>query len=259
MPDSLYITLGLTFIIGLLFKTKFIQYLRPVILLASLIYFGFITAGCNCVLFYFQGFILFLLGKSAFLSSFVFIVAILVLSFFWGAIWCGWLCWLGGLQEFIFRQNKWNLFQSKKTQKILLYVQIGAFAALVIWVITTQRPVLCTYDPFISIFRLKIFNWIGYITVPLLLLSSLFIYRPFCRICPIGLMLYVIKYIPFAKQLKLKDCQSCRKCNSHCKMKAIPDFGFRASDSKFRPSTEIEKTCMMCGECKMAKCKSIKF
>jgi len=259
MPNSIYIAFGLIVIIGLLFKTKFIQHLRPVILLAALVYFGFIEGGCNCVLFYFQGFILFLMGKSFFLSSFVFIVTILILSVLFGAIWCGWLCWLGALQEFIYQKNRWNLFQSKKTQNILLYVQIGAFVALIIWIIITLRPVLCNYDPFISISKLRIFNRVGYITVPLILVSSLFIFRPFCRICPIGLLLYGVKYLPFAKKLKLDNCTNCRKCHSYCKMDAISGSGFLVSDSKIKGSTQVEKTCIMCGECKKAECKSIKF
>jgi len=251
MPDSIYIALGALIFIGLLFKTKTIQHLRPVILLASLVYFGFITGGCNCILFYFQGFILFILGKSAFLSSFIFIVSLLALSIIFGAIWCGWLCWLGALQEFIYQKNKWKLFQSKKSQNILLYIQMSAFVALIIWVIFTKRPVLCSYDPFISISKLRIFNWVGYITVPLLLLSSLFIYRPFCRICPIGLLLYAVKFLPFAKNVKLDDCTNCRKCHSYCKMNAI-------SGSEVLASGRVEKNCIMCGECKKANCRFLK-
>ena len=197
---------------------KAVQPLRPLILLSSLVWFGFITGGCNCVLFYFQGFILFLLGKTVFWFSFVLILSILIVSLFLGALWCRWICWIGALQEFIYQKNKWNPFKSKKSQKILLYIQTGAFVALVIWIIVAQRPVLCGYDPFTSIFKLKIFNWIGYITVPLLLLSSLFINRPFCQIlCPIGLMMYGVKYLPFANKLKLNGCTGCQKCNPYCK------------------------------------------
>jgi polyferredoxin len=229
-------------IIGISYKTTAIQHLRPLILFCSLIYFGFMVGGCSCLLFYFQGFILFLTGKTVFWLSFVIIIAILVLSVIFGPIWCGWLCWLGALQEFIFRQNKWKLLSTKKAQKILIYIQTVAFVSLVIWVIFAQRPVLCAYDPFISIFRLRIFNWIGYITVPLLLLSSLFIYRPFCRIfCPIGWLLYIIKFIPFATKLKITKCTDCRKCHTYCKFNAIHN-------------KQIDKTCMMCGECKDAKC-----
>jgi polyferredoxin len=144
------------------------------------------------------------------------------------------------------------LLKTKKAQKTLLYIQISAFVALLIWILLTKRPLLCSYDPFISIVRLKIFNWVGYITVPLLLFSSLFIYRPFCRIfCPIGLLLYAVKYLPFAKQLKIEDCTHCRKCYTHCNLNAISGSGFRVSN-------KIEKTCILCGECKKANCKSIK-
>ena len=231
--------------IGIFYKTTTIQHLRPLILFASLIYFGFIAGGCNCVLFYFQGFILFLTGKTAFWISFVVILTMLVLSVIFGPIWCGWLCWLGVLQEFIFKKNKWKLLKTKKTQKILIFIQTLTFAALVLWIIIAQRPVLCAYDPFISIFKLRIFNWIGYITVPLLLISSLFIYRPFCRIlCPIGWLLYIIKFIPFAAKLKLTECTNCRKCHAYCNMHAIHN-------------KQVNKTCMMCGECKKANCNTL--
>jgi len=233
--------------IGISYKTKTIQSLRPLILLCSLVYFGFMMGGCPCLLLYFQGFILFMLGKTTWWLSFVVIISIIALSVIFGAIWCGWICALGALQEFLFQNNRWKLLQSKKAQKILFYIQSFAFAVLVIWIILMQRPVLCVYDPFISIFKIQIFNIIGYITVPLLLISSLFVYRPFCRmICPIGWLLYVIKFLPFTAVLKITTCTDCRKCIPHCKLHAIQN-------------KKIEKTCMMCSECKKANCNSMKM
>ena len=234
-------------VIGLTYKTKAIQQLRPLILLISLVYFGFVAGGCNCILFYFQGFILFLMGKSFYWISFLVILTIILTSITFGSIWCGWLCWLGALQEFLYQSNSLNILKTKKSQKILIGVQVFAFVALIFWVIFSRRPVLCSYDPFTSIFKLKIFNWIGYITVPLLLLSSLLIYRPFCRmLCPIGLMMYGVKYLPFAKKIELTNCTRCNKCVKHCKMNAIQEG-------------EILKTCIMCGECKKEECKSFIF
>ena len=242
---GLYIAALLLCLIGLTYKSKTIQDFRPVILLVSLVYFGFIKGGCPCVLFYFQGFILFLIGKTTFWIAFVVVASLLVLSVIFGSIWCGWLCWLGALQEFIFQKNRWKLLKTKKAQTILFYVQTVIFAFLVVWIIGAQRPVLCAYDPFISVFRLKIFNWIGYITVPLLLLSSLFIYRPFCRIvCPIGWLLYIVKFIPFARKLKITECSDCKRCLKYCKMDAIH-------------GDKVAKTCTFCGECKKAECSAL--
>jgi len=232
-------------IIGMFFKGNRIQHFRPFILMASLIYFGFIRGGCPCILSYFQGFILFMAGKGAFWLSFVVIVFILFLSVVFGAIWCGWLCWLGALQEFIFLKNELKLLKTKKTQNIIFYIQTVVFVALVLWITSKQFLVLCGYDPFVSIFRLRIFNWVGYITVPLLIISSLFIYRPFCRIvCPIGWMLYIVRYIPFAAHLSILECVNCGKCLTYCKLDAIHN-------------KQVEKTCMMCGECKKSNCKRI--
>jgi polyferredoxin len=232
-------------VIGFFIKSKTIQHFRPLILFASLVYFGFILKDCTCILFYFQGFVLFLMGKSAFWLSFVVMISIIVLSVVFGAIWCGWLCWLGALQEFIYQKNKWNLLKTKNAQQILIYIQTAAFVALTVWIVIAFRPVMCGYDPFVSIFKLKIFNWVGYITVPLLLFSSLIIYRPFCRIlCPIGWMLYMVKYLPFAKKLKIAQCTDCRKCHPHCKLNAIQNH-------------EALKTCNLCGECKNGNCNSL--
>ena len=232
-------------VIGLFYNMTALQYLRPIILLMSLVYFGFISGGCNCILFYFQSFILFLLGKTAFWIGFTTIVIIVIFSVVFGPIWCGWICCLGALQEFIFKKNKWKLLKLKKAQKKLIYIQTIAFVASSLWVLFAQRPVFCAYDPFISIFKLKIYNWIGYITVPLLLISSLFIYRPFCRIlCPIGWLLYIVKLLPFAAKLKLVTCTDCKKCHSHCKLNAIH-------------GKKIENTCNLCGECKITTCPSI--
>jgi len=191
---GLCVALLLFCIIGLLLKTKTIQHFRPLILLASLVYFGFMAGGCFCILYFFQGFILFIMGNTFYWLSFVVVITILVLTYIFGAIWCGWLCWLGALQEFIYKKNKLNLLKTSVAQKILRYIQITAFVVLVIWVSVTQRPVLCSYDPFISVFKLRIFNGVGYITVPLLLLSSLLTHRPFCRmLCPLGLMIRGVK------------------------------------------------------------------
>jgi hypothetical protein len=102
---GLCVALWLLCIIGLLYKTKTIQQLRPIILLAYLVWFGFVADGCNCILFYFQGFLLFLMGNSAFWISFTVIILILILSIIFGPLWCGWLCWLGALQEFIYKKK----------------------------------------------------------------------------------------------------------------------------------------------------------
>jgi len=242
---GLCITFLLLCIIGLAYKSTPIQHMRGLILISSFIYFGFMMGGCPCLLFYFQGAILFLIGKTTFLLSFAFIITLLVFSVIFGAIWCGWLCWLGAFQEFIFKLNRWELLKSKKAREVLVYIQTCAFVVFVAWIIYAQRPVLCGYDPFISIVRIQIYNWIGYITVPLLIISSLFIYRPFCRIlCPIGWLLYVVKYLPFAAKLNIAECTDCGRCHSYCKLHAIQN-------------KQVEKTCIMCGECKNSNCSAI--
>jgi MinD superfamily P-loop ATPase len=63
-------------------------------------------------------------------------------------------------------------------------------------------------------------------------------------LCPIGWMMYVMKYLPFAEKLKITECSGCRRCHSHCELHAIHRH-------------EIDKTCNLCGECKMTNCSSL--
>ena len=80
-----------------------------------------------------------------------------------------------------------------RVQKILKVVQISVFALWLIQLLATRTNLFCEIDPFKVAFNLFSANWIGYALLGILLISSVLIYKPFCRtICPVGLTLGLV-------------------------------------------------------------------
>ncbi|HNX21526.1 MAG TPA: 4Fe-4S binding protein [Bacteroidales bacterium] len=240
----LFILLGL---ISIFYHKNWIHYFRYPILLGSLIYFGFILGGCPCILVMFNDSLLLLSGKGMLWVYPTILLSIVLLTILFGKIWCGWLCHFGALQEFLFRNPRMKLWRTKRTQKILHFVQTFSFLALTIWILFAQINIVCTYDPFVKIFTFSGSGWLAYTLIGLLIISSLLVYRPFCRaVCPIGLILNWSSRLPFANKIVLDGCTGCKKCHKYCKMGSIQD-------------KKVDMACIACGECNQSKCEGIQL
>ena len=240
----LFILLGL---ISIFYQTKWIHYFRYPILLGSLIYFGFILGGCPCILVMFNDLLLFISGNTTLWIYPTLLLIIILMTILFGKIWCGWLCHFGALQEFLFRNPRMEIWRSKTAQKILHIIQRATFLALGIWILIAQINIVCTYDPFIKIFTLSATGWLAYTLVALLVISSLLVYRPFCRaICPVGMILNLTTKLPFANKIVLDGCTECKKCHKYCKMGSIHD-------------KKVDIACIACGECNQSKCEGIQL
>jgi polyferredoxin len=186
-------------------------------------------------------------GKLSLLIYPVILLILIILTIVFGKIWCGWLCHLGALQEFLFRNPRMQLLRSVNAQKILHIIQRATFLALGIWILVAQINIVCTYDPFIKIFTLSASGWLAYLLVGALIVSSLLIYRPFCRaICPVGMLLNLTTKLPFANKIVLDGCTECKKCHKYCKMGSIK-------------GGKVDMACIACGECNQSKCEGIKL
>lgn len=240
----LFILLAL---ISIFYHTKWIHYFRYPILMGSLIYFGFILGGCPCILIMFNDTLLLFSGNLSLLIYPIILLIIIILTILFGKIWCGWLCHFGALQEFLYRNPRMQLLRSKTAQKILHIIQRATFIALGIWILVTQSNIVCTYDPFIKIFTLSASGWLAYLLVGILILSSVLIYRPFCRaICPVGMLLNLTTKLPFSNKIVLDGCTECKKCHKYCKMGSIKEG-------------KVDMACIACGECNQSKCEGIKL
>ena len=237
------IALLATLLAGLFFHYKGLHKFKPVFLLSSIVYLGFYSGACPCMISSFQNFVLLLLGESVKWTTLVWFLGLLPLTYFFGRIWCGWICHLGAIQEFLYYRNKKNKLNSPGLQKAFKIIRLLAFITLLIQLVITRNNLYIRIDPFKVIFNLFSTNITGYILTSILLISSLFIYRPFCKsFCPMGLMLGWIEKIPGASKLHITNsCKSCKQCAKSCDYNAISHQtkGFAIDDEE----------CIRCGAC----------
>ncbi len=253
------IALFLTALAGIFVRFEKTRKLRSVFLVSSLIFFGFYNTGCPCPIMSFQSAFLLPLGTAdIYWTALVWFIGLIPLTYLFGKVWCGWVCHLGALQEFLFKPLKLEFLKGERAQKTMKIIRYILLAALIIQVLITKTNLFYKIDPFRAIFNLgynlRVFEahtqLIVWSLVGLLILTSLFINRPFCRsACPIGIVLGWISRIPGASVLAKKDgaCTGCTLCNKACDYQAI--------NRKNGFSTLRNDDCMSCGEC-LDSCKT---
>jgi polyferredoxin len=248
-PSGLKFGLGallFTVIAGFMVHFRSMRYFRSLFLLSSLVILGFYNGGCPCSISSFQNLWLWIMGQDIRVHSLVWFLSLIPITYFMGRIWCGWVCHLGAFQDFIYRRNdNIKFFKSPGIQKTLKIIQYITFVILMIQLFVTKSNIFIHYDPFKVAFNLTSYHQLGWILLGILLLTSLFIYRPFCRgFCPVGLVLGWITNLPGALQLHTNSkCTSCRLCTKNCLSQSIRyDQTFHSQD------------CIMCGDC-YDKCK----
>lgn len=229
-----------TILAGVLVRFNTTRWARPLFLMGSLIVLGFINGGCPCPISGFQQLILAGLGQAFKIHAILWFLGIVMLTYLFGRVWCGWVCHLGALQEFIYRANRFTLLRSTGVQNIMRGTRYVLFIALVIQLVATKDMLFSRVDPFKVAFNLSSFHPAGWILLAILIVTSLFIYRPFCRAaCPIGLLLGVIHRLPGASVIGSNEqCVECHGCQRVCQSQAIDEHaGVNNGD------------CIMCGDC----------
>jgi hypothetical protein len=245
--EPLVIFLLIAFI-SLMIKYPNFRKTRGLFLLAGLIYLGFYRGACPCMISSFEDVPLMILGVPIPWEALLWFLLLLPATYFFGKIWCGWLCHLGALQEFLYRTPKLKILTTNKAQRTLKIVQITVFVLWILQLIITRSNLFCEYDPFKVAFNLISANTTGYLLLGILLISSVLIFRPFCRtICPIGLTLGWISRLPGARKLYKDDtCIHCKSCDKACQPRAM------VHENKV--TTLRNEDCILCGEC-FSECK----
>jgi polyferredoxin len=241
------IAIGLTIIAGFLVRYNKTRKLRIVFLLIGLIFFGFYNGACPCMISSFENTILFLRNIKVDWTSMLWFLSLIPVTYIFGKVWCGWVCHLGALQEFLFHPTNKSWFQSEKTAYVLKFMRYVLLIALIIQLLIMGEIFWCKIDPFLGIFNITLNNnykIISGVLIILLLISSVFSYRPFCRAaCPIGIILGWISVIPGASILGYKktECINCKNCYESCNINAIM--------GRKKISYLDNKECIACGNC----------
>lgn len=173
---------------------------------------------------------------------------------------CGWLCPFGLVQDLLYKIKTPKVKKGKVTRALsyLKYVLLGVFViALPIiynYLLKFPVPTFCKYicpigtlegalplliNPFneLTVENLGLlFSW-KFTLMLIILTSSIFIYRVFCRfLCPMGALLGLFnRFSVLGITVNEEKCNHCGKCVRDCKMDVK-----KVGDSE----------CIVCGECK---------
>lgn len=175
-----------------------------------------------------------LLSTGTIYKDLIISLSVIILTLFFGRIFCGWICPLGTLHQFIS-----NIFHHKnKNLKINLYKKIYKikYFILIFFLISAllslnlegfleplslmYRSIAISFLPiFISNFIKVEYSHSWFIGIFFIFLLSLnFIFPRFwCRVlCPLGALLGILSFSPLFKINKKDGCTSCNKCIKNC-------------------------------------------
>jgi len=142
-----------------------------------------------------------------------------------GAFFCGWICPLGSVQEWVGKLGKRVLRSHYNKVPVLLdkILKFGKYLMLLFVIIQTARTatlLFSNFDPYYNLFNI----WTdeiavtGYVAVILTLGASFFVERPFCRYaCPLGAITGLFNSFSLIKiRRRPSTCIDCGLCDLAC-------------------------------------------
>jgi ferredoxin len=175
--------------------------------------------------------------QSRMVMAAVFLVVLLGISVLSNKAVCGWICHFGLLQDLVHKVPvpKW-----KPSLKVTSTVRGIAFVGLVVGLVTAGLDWIGVIDPF-RMFRFDFFL-AGGIFFAVILVASLFIYRPWCQfVCPFGFLSWVVEQFSLMRpRVNWDQCKKCRQCVKACPTGAMADF---------YAEKKIHADCFACGAC----------
>lgn len=186
-------------------------------------------------------------------GSFIVFVCMLLGSIFFGRIFCGWLCPMGGLQECLCSVNERTPKQGWRNY-IKIAIWIVWIAAVIVCFVFRKQEITIDFfymtDHGISI--TEIYNYVIYygviflVLIPAVLFGKRVFCHYFCWMAPfmiIGIKIRQILHLPgLHVRLEEKECISCGKCNKSCPMGLnVVELG--------KGSHDLGTECIQCGSC----------
>ena len=192
-----------------------------ILMLFSLLYFGFWRKGCVCSVGALQNITLAIFDPdyAVPITILVFFFLPLVFALFFGRIFCAAVCPLGAIQDLVLLRPILMPRWLENGLRLFAYVYLGL---AVLFAATGSAFVICRYDPFVSFFHLSGDHNI-LILGACFLLVGLFIGRPYCRFfCPYGAILGQLSRLSkWNVTITPDDCVKCRLCEDSCPFGAI--------------------------------------
>jgi polyferredoxin len=166
--------------------------------------------------------------KKIHMSAVILMSIIFVLAILFGPVFCGWVCPLGTMEEWVGKagrtifKNKYNNFVPKKLDRILRYLRYIVLIWVVYMTSVSGYLLFDKIDPYNALFSF----WSeeaapsAIIVLVVTLILSLFVERPWCKYaCPYGALLGISnKFRIFKIKRNKNTCISCKKCSHSCPM-----------------------------------------
>jgi NAD-dependent dihydropyrimidine dehydrogenase PreA subunit len=162
------------------------------------------------------------------------------LSIIGSKLFCGWVCPFGALQEIV---NKVSVpYKTKLSFKITNSIRASLFiiSSIMVFTIGSDLFKYQILNPF------ELFEWeFGLILaflIGVILIASIFVYRPYCYIiCPVGFLTWLLEYLSiFRLRVDRNKCNDCEICISKSPCPAIKSI---LNNDIVRPD------CYSCGIC----------
>ena len=210
----------------------------------SLIYFGFFRKGCICSIGAIQNVTLAIFDSSYIipLMALAFFIIPLIFTLFFGRTFCAGVCPFGAVQDLVsFSPQKLDT-RVNAVLGLIPYIYLGL---AVLYAATGTDFIICRYDPFVGIFRFDA-TFGMFIFAGTLLVSGIFIARPYCRfICPYGVLLnWVSRFSWKHITITPTSCIQCRLCEDSCPYDAI-DIPVTEKNPESRSAT-VRKLILIC-------------
>lgn len=155
-------------------------------------------------------------------SAFVLMIIGFALAFLFGPVFCGWVCPLGTVQEWVGKLGKklfkrrYNHFIPARLDNILRYLRYLILAWVLYVTATSGTLIFAAYDPYFALFNF----WSsevaigGLIILGLTLVLTLIVERPWCKYaCPYGAVLGLTNLF---RIFKIKRSESTCKADGAC-------------------------------------------
>lgn len=187
----------------------------------SMIYFGFWREGCVCSIGAIQNmtYALFDSGYGIPLTVVAFFVLPLIFALFFGRTFCAAVCPLGAVQDAVVVKHINVPTWLEEVLSLFPYIYLGL---AVLFAANGAGFIICQYDPFVGFFRFgATFNMIIF-GLSLLLLGTV-VARPYCRfLCPYGVLLsWMSRLSKKHVSITPSECTNCRLCEESCPFGAI--------------------------------------
>jgi polyferredoxin len=161
-------------------------------------------------------------------SSFVLIMIVFLLAVLFGPVFCGWVCPLGTIQEFVSNfgrkklRRRFNQFVPRILDKALRYLRYGVLLWVLYMTAVTGKLIFADYDPYFALFNFwtSEISWTGLGILLITLTLSFFVERPWCKYaCPYGALLGLTNlFRVFSIRRDPVTCKADGACSILCPM-----------------------------------------